>query len=396
VTDTLQATQYKHLPVGVPALTDYHSIVEALADPACFPQWDGAVRTSQGVVNISLLDENSEQDWELVPSSAALIPEMGEGPYSFAQTPLFLNPPEHTRFRGLLNDAWGGAKTAADMASAVADDARRLLSSAAGQDEFEFMRAVALPLSSMTLAAFFGEDDPTLWVDRSVQQAELMWGKRDDLQRGARFQEQVWNIVQARRHSPRDDLISRMLTASRPDLANLRLNEIATFAVQAPFPNTNVARLLGSVAHRLSVEPELRQHLRLHPSSIPGFVSEVLRTSPPLVGVFRHTARACSAGGNDLPAGHGLFLSFAQAHRDASRFPDPDEFRIDRGGISGQLAFGAGIHRCPAARLSLMQANVMAQVLCNLPELRMTGGGVSNYTYGLFTGPSELHLNIGA
>ena len=63
MTDTLQATQYKHLPVGVPALTDYHSVVEVLADPACFPQWDGAVRTPQGVVNISLLDENSEQDW---------------------------------------------------------------------------------------------------------------------------------------------------------------------------------------------------------------------------------------------------------------------------------------------------------------------------------------------
>ena len=163
------------------------------------------------------------------------------------------------------------------------------------------MRTVALPLSSMTLAAFFGEDDSTLWVDRSVQQAELMWGKRDDLQRGARFQQQVWDVVQARRHSPRDDLISRMLTVSRPGLANLRLNEISTFAVQAPFPNTNVARLLGSVAHRLSVEPELRQRLRLHPSHIPGFVSEVLRTSPPLVGVFRHTATACSAGGTTCP-----------------------------------------------------------------------------------------------
>jgi cytochrome P450 len=378
--------------LGVPIVTDYRSVRDALADPACFLQWDGAARTPGGVVQISMAGA-CERDWELVPSSSALIPEEGEGPYSFAQTALFLNPPEHTRFRRLVNDAWAGGRPIAELAPGIAQNARQLVRRAAQHGEVEFMRAVALPLSAMTLAAFFGDDEPEWWVERTVQQAEQMWGTRK-LMDSAPFQTHVWDLIQARRGSSADDVISRMLAVRGSSGFGFRLNEVQTFVVQASFPNANVARLMGTLAHVLSTKPELRERVRQRPSSAPGLVSEVLRTLPPLEGVFRHTSRACSIGGYDLPAGHGLFASFARAHRDPLRFPEPDEFRLDRGGSKTHLAFGAGIHGCPASRLTMMQANVLTQVLCDLPVLRLAEDGVTNYRYGLFAGPSELNLEI--
>jgi cytochrome P450 len=259
------------------------------------------------------------------------------------------------------------------------------------------MRSVAVRLAAGTLATFFG-DVPEWWEGITLEHAELMWGSPQTtsghLEHLVGFQEHVWELIGERRASPRDDVISRLARDGGAAAPGLRLAELQTHMVQSAFSNSNVIRLLGVVARTLAGRPDLRERLRAEPARVDDFVSEVLRTSPPLRGVFRRTARACTAGELDVPAGGGLFVSLSRANRDAGRFPAPAALDVGRDRARTHLAFGAGIHWCPAAPLATMQAAVVARALCDLPWLRPVEAGFEDCSHGLFAGPSELWLEL--
>ena len=123
--------------------------------------------------------------------------------------------------------------------------------------------------------------------------------------------------------------------------------------IAAAIQSTNMQ--LGNILVALAQHPEQRAELRANPDLIPGMIEESVRWDPALQGLLRTASQDAELAGMSIPAGASMFVSFASANRDATRFADAERFDIHRT-IEQHLGFGWGPHICigrPLARLGM-------------------------------------------
>lgn len=125
----------------------------------------------------------------------------------------------------------------------------------------------------------------------------------------------------------------------------------------------STASLLGSAAWILASRPEIQTQLRENPELLNAFIEEALRYEPPFRGHYRHVWRDTTLGGVEVPANSHLLLMWGAANRDPAHFDAPDEFRLDRTGAKGHLAFGKGVHFCVGAALARLEAQIVFRML---------------------------------
>jgi cytochrome P450 len=383
----------------VQAIGTYDAARSVLCDPVSFPQWDGSFRSADGAL---VFADEATQDRALVPipSKAALIPHIEAGPFCHALTPIFLDPPAHTRFRRLLVQDWAIGATARAVTPRVRRIAADVMTRAGGQQPLDFMGSVAPVISPASLALFFGDELRT-WIRFTAEHpavACLADYEGDGTEVLEPFQQHLWTLMSRRRHSPGEDALSRMVQHSQAG-DGLTFAEIHTLVVQmAVVANESTMRLLGSVASVLAQSPALRARLRADRAAVPRLVDAVLRQRPPLRGVFRRSARAGVADGTEIAAARGLFVDFKRAATQMTPLPALRQFHAGLGqaGHGQNLAFGIGIHRCAGARLARMQASVVAELLCSLPSIRIAEGGLHELPRDMAEGPSQLLLEVAA
>jgi cytochrome P450 len=371
------------------ALSPYVSVVTSragaltiLRDHDRFSQWDGCFRSPSGEL-VHIGNVTTEADLVPISSASSLLPDSNIGPYCFAQTPVFLDPPRHTRFRRLLVTDWAADAAVAVLEPRLLRRARELLSGPRDGTSFEFMKPVAAMFSAELLAAFFG-GAPAVWSDLTLQHPSIRGPQTNDgcaVDLLAVFQRHIWHYMMDCARAPADDAISRMILHHQAG-DGLTLGEIHTLVIQmALIANDTVILTLGSLARTLAENPHLRRTLAGDSDAIRRFQGDFLRVRPPLRGLYRRSNGPSSIRGLEVPANHGLFVDLKLAGRDAGT----------RGG-RGHLAFGAGIHRCPGRRLALMAGSVMAAVLSEMAHLQICGGGLTEDPRALLEGPHELWL----
>ncbi len=131
----------------------------------------------------------------------------------------------------------------------------------------------------------------------------------------------------------------------------------------------NVDRAIVNGATEL-LRPERWRHLQGNPSAIPAAVDECLRFESPAQFVGRVAKEAITLHGQTIPPHAGVLLMIGSAHRDASVFPDPDTFKMDRS-PNRHLAFGQGRHSCIGGPLVRMEMIVAFGALVRaFPQLR--------------------------
>jgi cytochrome P450 len=205
---------------------------------------------------------------------------------------LHVNGADHTRLRALLNPAM--APRAIEryrpvMREFMADLFQRAVAGRTeGVVECEFVEAFAKPYPSRMIATVMGaplEDAERLhdWSNRIQKQfdAVSMSSERDDIERAVEeFYGYAERLVQARRLSPGDDLISKLIAAEQ---VGDRLDDAEcinlVFNVLVGGVDTTQSQL--SQAIRLMAEhPDQWELLRADPGLAPAAVDEVLRHEP--------------------------------------------------------------------------------------------------------------------
>jgi cytochrome P450 len=109
----------------------------------------------------------------------------------------------------------------------------------------------------------------------------------------------------------------------------------------------------------------------LDPEQVPAVVQETLRIDPPFPFVRRRARSDLEIDGQLIRAGDWVTGSIAAAHRDPDRWPDPQEFRLNRPGGIDDLAFGGGVHRCVGVHLARVELEVGLQALLEVDGLRV-------------------------
>jgi cytochrome P450 len=108
--------------------------------------------------------------------------------------------------------------------------------------------------------------------------------------------------------------------------------------------------------------PEAWAEIKSDPELGPRAVIENVRIASPIRGFTRFVAADTEVDGVELARGSRVVLLFGAANLDETAFPDPEEFRLDRG-TSVQLGWGYGPHTCVGLHLAKLEMNALVRAM---------------------------------
>ena len=294
------------------------------------------------------------------------FPDLG----AFGESMLGLNPPDHTRLRGLVAKAFTPS-TVKNLEPHIRDLTDGFLDPLEG--EVDIMQALALRLPITVISEMLGVP--------ATAQAELLPHIKVAIQGLATFEPDLdrfsaiyeanqavagyfTELVAARRDQPADDLLTQLIhveeageTLSLPEL-------IATVILLYIAGYETTTNLIGNGLRAFLLHPEQLDLLRSDRDLLKPAVDEILRWDSPV----QATARAALEDGLEvagiaIPKNTELLTLLAGANRDPRVYDEPDRFDIARfrsgAGSPAPLSFSAGIHYCLGAALARAEGSIV-------------------------------------
>ncbi|ONF74160.1 cytochrome P450 family protein [Amycolatopsis keratiniphila] len=268
------------------------------------------------------------------------------------------DPPDHTRLRKLVNQAFT-SRTVSRLRPRIEQITAELLDGIGDAERIDLLPAFAVPLPIRVICELLGVhagDQPAFatWSNTMVA-----WSTPEELQAAAaKMHAYLVDLIEEKRAEPAEDLLSALIHASDEgdSLTADELLAMAFLLLVAGFETT--VNLIANSVLALLREPDQLAALRADPALIPGAVEEFLRYDGAIhLATIRFTKEAVPVGDVEIPAGEFVLVSLLGANRDAGRFEDPDRLDVTRS-ASGHLAFGHGIHYCVGAPLARLEAEI--------------------------------------
>jgi unspecific monooxygenase len=293
-----------------------------------------------------------------------------------AHSMLELEPPRHTRLRGLVLRAFTQRRIAA-LAPEITGLAHALIDGLPGEGAFDLLPGFASRLPVIIIARLLGV--PEAMADALLGWSHAMVGmyqagrSRADEDRAAaaaaEFADFLRAHIEARRSRPADDLLTHLIAAEE-DGARLSPDEmIATCILLLNAGHEATVHTLGN-GIKAMIEARIPP-AALAPERIERTVEEVLRFDAPLHLFTRFVYEDVEVMGHVLPAGSRVACLLGAANRDPRAFDAPHRFDPDRAGPA-HVSFGAGLHFCIGAPLARLELQVALPVLwARLPGLRL-------------------------
>jgi cytochrome P450 len=311
-----------------------------------------------------------------------------------------LDPPEHTRVRRHTARAFTPRRVA-EMTETIRATVSDLLDDVDASAPFDLVATLTFPLPATIVFSLIGvppEDYGRLkrWCG---YRAGLTFGRPrpeeqvEHAENIVAYRGYLRALVADREQRRADDLTSALIDIHDEAPEALTLDEIASILFSLSFAGHETTNyLIGNVARRLLEDRSRWERVVADPATIPAAVEETLRFDPSVCVWRRVTTKPASVGGVELPAGAKLFLWLAAAGRDASVFPEPDAFDLDRDNARRHLAFGRGIHYCLGANLGKLEAELAIEELARrFPRLALVEGQELSFHPNIsFRGPQEL------
>ena len=268
------------------------------------------------------------------------------------------DPPRHSRFRQLVNQAFT-MRRIETLTPWIEETANRLLDEA-GEGEVEVMSRYAVPLPVTVIARLLGIPSTDLAAFKRWSDSLLAISSAPPAERARQNQEMAQyfgRMVAQRRAQGAGDLITTLVEA-QIDGERLQDAEILGFCILLLVAgNETTTNLIGNLLGILADRPGLWERLRADRSLVEPVINETLRFESPVHRLPRQATRDVEIGGVRIPAGSRVSIFYGAANRDPAAFPDPDEFRPGRD-TRGHLAFGQGIHYCLGAPLARTEAAI--------------------------------------
>lgn len=289
---------------------------------------------------------------------------------------LELEPPRHTRLRGLVLRAFTTRRIAALEPEIAALTHQLIDDLPAG--EFDLLTDIAQPLPVIIIARLLGvpdsmADELLRWSNAMVgmYQAGRTRAMEDAAAAAARdFSGYLRDHIALRRTRPADDLITHLI-AAESDEGRLSPDElIATCILLLNAGHEATVHTFGNGVKTLL---ETGTYGVQHTAGIDAVVEEIMRYDPPLHMFTRTAYEDIDVMGHVFRRGDQVACLLAAANRDPQHWDQPNQFDPNRV-AKPNMAFGAGLHFCvgaPLARLEL--ATALPILMQRLPRLRLVG-----------------------
>ncbi|MCV7009303.1 cytochrome P450 [Mycobacterium gordonae] len=332
---------------GVWMLTRYRDVHSVLRDP----------RFSVERLRAPLMRDNLDRMPEFLRQSATGMRSM-----------LIMDPPDHTRVRKLVNQAFTPKRVAA-LRGHIEVIVRELVDEAQAKGSFDLIHDVAEPLPAIVIAELLGvpaEDHRQFRQWSSAMINGFASPGAEARATGAEAARQIFDyladIIAARRRAPREDLISAMIAAQEERDALTDAELLATGNLLLLAGHETTTNLIGNGTLALLREPDQWKRLGKEPALLPTAIEELLRYDGPVQATVRVALEDVAIDDQVIPEGSLVLVSIGSANHDPDTFENPDQLDLARV-PNPHLAFGFGTHFCLGAPLARLEARLALDAL---------------------------------
>jgi len=294
---------------------------------------------------------------------------------------IFMDPPEHSRLRKLLNKGFSPAAIEA-LRPQVESLVDRMLKPLKPGMEVDLLSQFAYPMPvsvisemmgvpealhgkfgdwSRAIALFRGSPNRTVEYARAAQDAML------------HLTDYFRKTVAERKRHKGNDLISLLIDIEEEGEA-LTEEEVYAQCIALLFAGHETTRnLIGNRMYTLLKNPEQTAELQDDPEMIRSAVEELLRFESPVQFTARVLKEDIELCGQHIPKKWTILCMLGAANRDPIRFKDPNQLDLKR--LNNQhLAFSAGPHACIGGQLARLEGQVaILNLVQRFPNMKLTG-----------------------
>src|SRR6516225_2753351 len=295
------------------------------------------------------------------------------------------DPPDHTRLRGLVAQAFT-ARRVEDMRPRIQEVVDRTLDALIGRGHMDLIEDFAFRLPVTIICDMLGipeehrevfyrssRDGGRILEPVPLTPAEIAKANVGNTMAKLYFEQ----LFELRRRNPGDDLTT-LLVQAEEDGSKLSNEELtANIILLFGAGHETTVNLIGNGLLALHRDPDQLALLKANPSLIAGAIEEFLRYDSSVQLTGRVALEDIDdLGGKKIPKGESVLCLLGSANRDPAVYPDrPDRLDITRPNVK-PLSFGGGIHHCLGAQLARIEAEIaISTLLRRLPHLRLDDAG---------------------
>jgi cholest-4-en-3-one 26-monooxygenase len=284
--------------------------------------------------------------------------------------------PDHTKLRQIVSRAFT-PRAISQLHDDLERRATEIVAAAVEKGEGNFVEDVAAELPLQAIAGLLGVpqedrgklfewsnqmmsyDDPDVEGDQAVAFMEIL--------------AYSMALADERRTNPRDDIITKLVSAEIDGERGLTDDEFGFFMVLLAVAGNETTR--NAISHGMHAFFQNPDQWELYKKTRPATAGdEIIRWGTP-VTVFQRTAiNDVEVGGVPIAAGQRVGMFYASANFDEDVFDDPFTFDITRDPNPHQAFGGHGAHYCIGANLARLEVNLIFEALADqAPGIRQLG-----------------------
>jgi cytochrome P450 len=282
---------------------------------------------------------------------------------------LSMDPPEHTRLRGLMMKAFTARRIQLLRPGTERVTTELLDGIIAQGPPTELVSELCLPLPVMVICELLGVPyaDRHLLQEWSTAFTSVTALTAEQVEKAyTSLREYVADLVAQRRRVPADDFLGALVEArdSGDRLSEGELVTMTVFLLVAGHETT--ATQLANSLFLLLDRPEELAKLRARPELMPTAVDELLRYIPIFASatLARVAVEDVEIGGVLIRRGDAVLVSDPAANWDEHVFTEPDKLDFTRS-PNPHMAFGHGAHRCLGSQLARMELQVALRAVAD-------------------------------
>lgn len=289
---------------------------------------------------------------------------------------LFADPPDHTRLRALVNQAFTPRRVER-MDGRIRQIAQELLPGARARGQMELIAEYALSLPVRIICELLGvpladQADVSDWSQAIIAPGSRGLNYSARRRKVKAFVDYLQRMFADRAANPQDDLVTALVQAEE---AGAKLNEQELSSMVALLLVTGhetTVNLIGNGVLALLTHPDQLARLLAGEVEWGTAVDELLRYDSPVeTSTTRWVRQDVVWRGQQLRRGDVMRVVLTSANRDDAQFDQPDTLDVGRTD-NRHLAFGLGIHYCLGAPLARLEGRIALSLLfTQFPGLRL-------------------------
>jgi cytochrome P450 len=294
---------------------------------------------------------------------------------------LNLDPPDHTRLRGLVVKAFT-ARRVEEMRPRIEAIVDATIDRIEPRGTMDVIADFALRLPVTVICDMLGipDEDRDRFFDRSrdvdggrlldpvpMTRAELDAAN----ERSESGMDYFRHLFALRRAEPGDDLTTQLVYAEEQGQKLSEEELVANINLLFGAGHETTVNLIGNGLLALYRHPDQLQLLRQRPELGANAVEELLRYDSSVQLTGRTAHQDVVVGGVEIKAGEGVLCLLGAGNRDPEVYDQPERLDITRTKIE-PLSFGGGIHHCLGAQLARIEGDIaISTLLRRLPRLTL-------------------------